>query len=388
MLGTAVMAKQMAWEISPMIGYNMAEGNLGYKDDGYLTGGLEIQYNDHDLALSPELSVYASPTERIDGQEDTQMRVAINAVYDYDAGAVTPFAKIGGGMEAMVDDESGRNVDSLFGDVGAGLKVPFSDNVALKLEAIYMLKHNHGSYDSNAIFLAGLSIAFGDIKQEEAPTPAPVIAPVVVVDGDSDQDGVKDSADNCSHTPAGSTVDAKGCIVDGDDDNDGIKNSADQCLATVAGVAVDVHGCMVDGDDDNDGVKNSMDKCSSSAAGVAVDENGCAKEINLHVKFKNGSFDVDVASHEHIDRATAFMQENKNYTAVILGYTDSIGKKSSNQRLSQKRAQSIVDMILSKGGIDSSRLTAKGMGEADPIANNKTKEGRAQNRRIEAILSH
>ncbi len=387
MLGTAVMAKQMAWEISPMIGYNVAEGNLGIADSGYLTGGLEAQYNNPEWPVSPELSGFYSEPEYTTGTDTKVARVMMNLVKTFGDtdNAVIPFAKMGVGFEKMGAKESG-NEDGFLVDAGAGLKVPFTDNIALKLEAIYMLKPNSNRFDNNVIALAGITFAFGEIKEEAAP--APVVAAAVVVDGDADNDGVKDSADNCPSTPAGSTVDAKGCIVDGDDDNDGVLNSVDTCLATVAGVAVDAKGCMIDGDDDNDGVKNSMDKCPKTVTGVAVDENGCAKEINLHIKFENASFDVDSASHQHINKAAAFMQENKNYTAEIRGYTDSVGKKSSNQRLSQKRAQVVVDMILAKGGIDANRLTAKGMGEADPIANNKTKEGRAQNRRIEAILSH
>jgi len=384
MLGTAVMAKQMAWEISPMIGYNVAEGNLGMKDSGYLTGGAEIQYNNPDWAVSPELSGFYSEPEYVNGTDTKVARVMMNLVKTFGEGTVVPFAKIGAGFEKMGAKYDG-NVDGLFVDAGAGLKVPFTDNIALKLEAIYMAKRNDGRYDNNVIALAGLTFAFGEIKEEVAP--APVVAAVAVVDGDADNDGVKDSVDNCPSTPAGSTVDAKGCIVDGDDDNDGVLNSVDACLATVAGVAVDAKGCMIDGDDDNDGVKNSMDKCPSTKANHAVDANGCVSEIDLNINFKTGSSEVDSASKANITKFASFMKAAPSYKAEIIGYTDSVGRASSNKRLSLKRAN-IVKGLISAEGVPSNRLSATGMGEANPVADNKTKAGRAQNRRIEAKLSH
>jgi OOP family OmpA-OmpF porin len=66
----------------------------------------------------------------------------------------------------------------------------------------------------------------------------------------------------------------------------------------------------------------------------------------------------------------------------IRGYTDSVGPASYNLELSQRRAEAVKQYLVN-AGIDPSRLVAKGYGEADPIASNKTPEGRAQNRRIE-----
>ena len=384
MLGTAVMAKQMAWEVSPMIGYNLAEGNLGMQDNGYLTGGAEIQYNNPEWPVSPELSGFYSQPEYTSGTETKVARVMMNLVKTFGEGTVVPFAKIGAGYE-KIGVKSNGNIDGMFADLGAGLKVPFSDNIALKLEAIYMAKHNNSRYDNNLIALAGLTFAFGEIKEEVAP--APVVVAPVVVDGDADNDGVKDSVDNCPSTPAGSSVDAKGCILDGDDDNDGVLNSVDQCLATVAGVMVDAKGCMVDGDDDNDGVKNSMDKCPNTRANSQVDANGCVAEIDLNINFKTGSSEVDSASKANIAKFATFMKSAPSYKAEIIGYTDSVGRASSNKRLSLKRANIVKGLIASEG-VSTNRLSATGMGEANPVADNKTKAGRAQNRRIEAKLSN
>jgi OOP family OmpA-OmpF porin len=80
------------------------------------------------------------------------------------------------------------------------------------------------------------------------------------------------------------------------------------------------------------------------------------------------------------------MQENKNLTAVIEAHTDSKGTDSYNQNLSQKRASSVVN-ALKAYNIDSSRLKAIGYGESQPIASNDNEEGKAQNRRVTALLN-
>ena len=71
---------------------------------------------------------------------------------------------------------------------------------------------------------------------------------------------------------------------------------------------------------------------------------------------------------------------------AVNGYTDGIGGEAYNQKLSERRAGSVVDYFV-KGGLDKSRFTAKGYGEAQPVAPNDTKEGRAKNRRVELLTN-
>jgi OOP family OmpA-OmpF porin len=80
------------------------------------------------------------------------------------------------------------------------------------------------------------------------------------------------------------------------------------------------------------------------------------------------------------------MQRNPEYDVSIVGHTDSRGPKAYNQKLSEQRAAKVKEDLV-KRGIDSSRITTVGKGEADPIATNDTDAGRAQNRRIEAVLT-
>jgi OmpA-OmpF porin, OOP family len=83
-----------------------------------------------------------------------------------------------------------------------------------------------------------------------------------------------------------------------------------------------------------------------------------------------------------LDRLVTFMNENKNARANLAGHTDSVGTEAYNQRLSERRVNSVRDYVVKKG-VDSARMSGQGFGESKPIAENKTKEGRAKNRRVE-----
>jgi OmpA-OmpF porin, OOP family len=83
-----------------------------------------------------------------------------------------------------------------------------------------------------------------------------------------------------------------------------------------------------------------------------------------------------------LDRLVAFMNENKDKRASLSGHTDSVGTEAYNQRLSERRVNSVRDYVVKKG-VDGERMSGQGFGESKPIADNKTKEGRAKNRRVE-----
>jgi len=372
MLGTVAMAKDYNFEITPLIGYNIAEGNIDL--DNYAVFGGEFQYNGFDSVIKPELSILYSKadynTNKLSSSADTPVwRFALNGVYEYDkVGPVIPLAKAGFGYETMDDGSytgSTGNTDSAFVDAGIGAKIPFNDMLALKLEAVYMLKYNDNRYDSNLAVLAGLNIAFGAKAQKAAPVasePAPEavkeVAPVVV---------------------------AAPVVVDGDDDKDGVLNSVDKCPTTPAGVEVDSSGCKVDNDTDKDGVVNAQDICPNTPLGEAVNSDGCPAKVTLKVNFANNSAQIQSVSFDVMQKYADFLNKYSSYSAKIVGYTDSRGSESYNQKLSQKRANAVKDMLIEKG-VPADRLSSEGKGEANPVADNSTSEGRAENRRIEAEL--
>jgi outer membrane protein OmpA-like peptidoglycan-associated protein len=203
---------------------------------------------------------------------------------------------------------------------------------------------------------------------------------------DADGDGVPDYLDKCPNTPAGVAVDSKGCPLDSD--GDGVPDYLDKCPNTPAGVTVDASGCPLDSD--GDGVPDYLDKCPNTPKGVQVDANGCPvmKEEFKHFKlsgdanFNSGKSDLLPAAYPTLDKLAEAMVNNPNYKWSVEGYTDSKGKDAANVKLSQKRAQAVVDYLVSKG-VNKNVFTIKGFGKANPVADNKTAEGRGKNRRVE-----
>lgn len=146
----------------------------------------------------------------------------------------------------------------------------------------------------------------------------------------------------------------------------------------------------IDGDDDNDGVPNSRDKCPNTRAGATVDADGCEIVENLTINLVVEEFDFDSAvlkpeMKTYLDDFAGKVKASPGHEAVtVIGHTDSTGPEAYNMGLSERRAKSAAAYLESLG-IDS--IKTKGSGESQPIADNKTREGRAQNRRIE-ITTH
>ncbi len=103
----------------------------------------------------------------------------------------------------------------------------------------------------------------------------------------------------------------------------------------------------------------------------------------VNVFFDPGEYDLLEGSFDALDAMIQGMLANPHYKFLISGHTDNVGSNKSNLILSENRAKSVVDYLVSKG-VSSSRLRAKGYGESRPKAPNKTPSGREQNRRIEA----
>ncbi|NIP18016.1 MAG: OmpA family protein [Xanthomonadales bacterium] len=198
---------------------------------------------------------------------------------------------------------------------------------------------------------------------------------------DFDGDGVVDRLDECPDTPSGVNVDSRGCELD--DDGDGVVNSKDQCPGTPAGAAVDADGCELDSD--GDGVLNSKDQCPNTAPGTAVDNNGC--DLPPYYTLNGVYFEFDSArltadSTAALDDALEILNRHEGLEVEIAGHTDSKGTDAYNQKLSERRADSVMQYLVDHG-IDAGLLSAKGYGESEPIADNATDEGRAKNRRVE-----
>ncbi|MEB0039774.1 MULTISPECIES: OmpA family protein [unclassified Pseudomonas] len=168
-----------------------------------------------------------------------------------------------------------------------------------------------------------------------------------------------------------------------------------------------VHG---DGDEDGDGVPDSRDKCPGTPKGVSVDANGCppvvapaateptvveevvvVKEETIvinDVYFKFDSAQLTAADKQKLDLiSTRLKREAPSAQLRVSGHTDSVGSDKYNKTLSQKRAKSVTDYLVSTGIARSSFVAVVGEGESRPVADNKTAEGRALNRRVEIKIN-
>lgn len=202
---------------------------------------------------------------------------------------------------------------------------------------------------------------------------------------DSDGDGVKDSADKCPDTPSGTPVDASGCPLDSD--GDGVTDDKDQCPNTPAGAAVDEKGCEFDSD--GDGVVDRLDECPNTPANTPVDGKGCplrGEYVLRGVNFQTNSDRLEAGASDILNDVVTTLKANPGVSFEVAGHTDSDGAADYNEGLSARRAQTVYD-FLAANGIPEDRMSVRGYGESQPIADNSTSAGKAQNRRVSLNVS-
>jgi OOP family OmpA-OmpF porin len=138
-------------------------------------------------------------------------------------------------------------------------------------------------------------------------------------------------------------------------------------------------------DSDGDGVPDELDKCPGTPPGFKVDLKGCIVQQSVvlqAVEFDTGSDHLTPDSRVTLDNIAAALRGQPALKVEVGGYTDSQGNALANQRLSERRAHAVLVYLLSQG-VSRANLTARGYGQARPIADNTTVDGRAQNRRVE-----
>ena len=168
-----------------------------------------------------------------------------------------------------------------------------------------------------------------------------------------------------------------------DQDRDGVIDAKDACPFTPEGIKVDSNGCALD--DDNDGVPNYLDSCPGTPAGAVVNTDGCTRKI-VSLSGVNFAFDSATLTSEAksiLDNAAQTINSRSDASITVEGHTDSNGPDAYNQGLSERRANSVKNYLASKGV--SSSITAVGKGEMNPVSSNDTKEGRAENRRVDVL---
>lgn len=168
-----------------------------------------------------------------------------------------------------------------------------------------------------------------------------------------------------------------------DSDGEGVPDYLGRCPGTPAGVQVDTNGCPLDSD--QDGIADYLDRCPGAPKGVMVDQHGCPISLTLHINFDTNEADIIPQYYPELDKAAAFIRKYPGNMILVAGHTDSMGDADYNQQLSERRANAVRDFLGKQRGIDAAKLVARGYGETQPVADNATAAGRAQNRGVEIV---
>lgn len=279
---------------------------------------------------------------------------------------VSPYL-LAGISNLNIETDSGRDTHYAAASVGAGVLFSTSDRLGFRFQ--WRMRSQIGGESLNDdIYSIGVQVALGEKRTKIV---------------DSDGDGVADMADRCPNTPAGTPVDSRGCELDSD--GDGVADSADQCPNTPAGAAVDANGC--ERDDDGDGVKNSADACPNTPAGANVDVRGCQIKAGDVIELPGVNFETNSdrllpGAEAVLAEAAATLARNPDLAVEVAGHTDSDGSAAYNESLSERRARSVRNYLVERGA-NGDNLSVRGYGEAEPVADNGTREGKAANRRVE-----
>jgi len=218
---------------------------------------------------------------------------------------------------------------------------------------------------------------------------------------DTDGDGLLDNVDECPKVPG--PKDNKGCPF-GDQDGDGILDDKDQCPKVAEDIDTfeDEDGCP-DPDNDADGILDVDDRCPMQPENMNghLDGDGCPDvklklvevkrdvgkiEIKQKVFFATGKARIRSRSYELLNEVAQAMVGFPTLNVMVEGHTDSVGRSTTNLRLSQRRADAVRDYLIGQG-VAPDRLTAVGFGEEKPIETNRTKRGREVNRRVEFTIT-
>ena len=333
---------------------------------------------------------------------------------------VVPYLFAGYGLSRFADGDdkegafpSGESGRTTFG--GIGVNIPLGDQLNVNLSTSYRGTAETPDSYNHLQHIIGLSYNFGagDADGDGVPDKkdeCPDIPGLKEFNGcpDTDGDGIPDTKDRCPEEAGSEELqgcpDADGDAVSDiddacpnkagkaemngcpDSDGDGVADNVDRCPETVGDP--DNQGCPW-ADRDGDGIPDKEDACPD-VAGI-TENNGCAAEptdlINFinssenRILFKASSSKLDSGDREILDKVIGLLSQYESASITIEGHASSDGSEAYNQKLSEKRAESVKEYLLEKGIADK-RLSTVGFGESKPVGNNKTARGRADNRRV------
>lgn len=333
---------------------------------------------DTHTVIKPRVDLgYINVDEEDKGSVDSLFQFTVNGIYDIDLSAyntlATPYLLGGLGYE-HVSDEIPNFKSHPFFQVGFGMKYPLINNITLLSEfrALKILGDGDDNEDNEFALMFGINIPLfvdvirTDVSQAPAPEIVHNIEPAFL---DSDNDGIEDAIDKCPHTPEGEQIDNNGCM-------------------TANAIVIPEEVTYVEDDIQRPTVVTTTPVFPSFAKSKPKISRAVKPDRqNLKVNFESSSATILTASKPNIKEFANYLKSNTKNKVTIEGYTDNSGIRSKNFTLSTKRAQAVRALLI-EYGIKASRIKAVGKGDLNPIADNETENGRAENRRIEAVMHH
>jgi outer membrane protein OmpA-like peptidoglycan-associated protein len=376
-LSVSLSANAEGWdEMDLYIGAGIGQSDLSpqhAKDQGFsiddhwqtawkITGGLDVNdyvsvegyYSDlGSTGLSPDADIgyrmagadvilhyWAKGEERMQGSIALYAKAGLNHMDTYSSGNV----------------KENDDVRKIFGGLGAEVYLPKKFSVRFEFE----------SYNADAsLFSLNLVKRFGFSSKR------------------SSQKEFVAMVEELPETAAGSKIAVLTPVVL-DSDSDGLLDDEDQCLDTGKGVKVDEFGCAI-----TESADAQTSKSAQVGTGVIVGKSVMASDIDAaisNVQFGSNSDSLTRASKLELDKIVTLLGAGTVADIEVQAHSDNTGNASYNKNLSQMRADAVVSYLTEKG-IAADRLSAIGYGEENPIADNNTKSGRAQNRRVEFSLT-
>ncbi|MDD5285824.1 MAG: OmpA family protein [Desulfuromonadaceae bacterium] len=391
------------FSLSPIIGGYTFDGKQHLKTN--LVYGARVGYTFTKQLGVEGLFDYVNTDSSQGGGSFKAYRSGAELIYNFiPDNVLVPFIAAGGGMETIKGDAF-RRTRAMY-DYGAGLKYFINNNFALRGDVRHILYSYGGSTFSNVEYTLGAYIPFGGVKpatkrftepalESSQPKAAPATVrmvaeplqpssslsamPATITSGQSGNlNWTSQNASDCAIQPAIGTVPLQGSKE--------ITPTADTSYTLT---------CTGPGGNTTSRANVAViappapkpAPVAMSAQKAAAAERFCDKPAILAVQFDTNKADIKPKYKPDLDKLAEFLNEFPKATGEISGHTDNVGGKAFNMKLSQRRADSIKQYMHKNFGITPERITAKGFGFSKPVASNKTKQGKAKNRRIEANFS-
>lgn len=385
--------------VAQLLTSNPASATLGGDGLPNVTPAFTVGFNSEHFRIGADVGALLRFPQQIRGEE-----LVAGSAITYGVGAevgIVPKTLF------FTADVNGRAAPQLFGSDQN--RFPLEADIAIKYfvgPVLLMVGGGSGlipDYGAPDFRVFGAVGWFERPAPKEEPTPEPAKPMVKPQRLDTDGDGLFDDEDECPTDPEDKDnfEDEDGC-PEPDNDKDGIFDVDDKCPMEPEDRDgwQDEDGCP-DDDNDGDGIEDGKDECPNDAEvkNGFEDEDGCPDEatkkkmvvvkrdrieITDKVYFAYDSDRILPKSYELLDNVAKVVNDHTEIPGIFIeGHTDSDGKDAYNLTLSDRRAKSVMKYLIDRGNVAADRLKAKGFGETQPIADNKTEAGKQANRRVE-----